>query len=422
MKKAPKSLRLQIGLFGRTNVGKSSFLNMVCGQDFAITSEVPGTTTDVVEKSMELLPVGPVVFLDTAGVDDKSVLSELRVNKTRKIFDRADISVLIVEPDAWGEYEDIVVKESNKRNIPLIIVVNKIDSKQPQKEFINKLKSTDARVLLCSSVSVDKKEKDSYINTLKKHIIACCPDDFINPPPIMGDLIPEGGLALLVIPIDFEAPKGRIILPQVQAIRDLLDNDQAALIIKENQIVDTLKKLVKPPDIVACDSQAIAKVSADIPSHIPVTTFSILFSRYKADLAEAAAAVTAVKNLKDNDKILIAEACSHHPIEGDIGRIKIPNWFKQYTNKDLKIDVCSGRDWPDDIKDYKLIVHCGACMITRREMLCRVQKAKENNIPMTNYGVVISALHKVLERTLLPFPEALKAFKQAGMLKEEAAQ
>lgn len=416
MRKTPKSLRLQIGIFGRVNVGKSSFLNMVCGQDFAITSKVPGTTTDVVEKTMELLPVGPVVFLDTAGINDTSELSELRVKKTNKIFDRADTAVLIVEPDIFNDYEQAVIREARVRNIPVVIVVNKTDQKQPGIEFIKKIKNITKKFLLCSSI--DKDNRNSYINAFKKHMIDCCPDDFINPLPIIGDLMPEEGLAVLVVPIDFEAPRGRIILPQVQAIRDILDNNQGALIVKEHQYPKFLKKLKKRPDIVVCDSQAILQVYKDTPKEVALTTFSTLFSRRKGDLAEAVKAANTISALKNKDKILIAEACSHHPIEGDIGRVKIPNWLRQYTKKDLQIDTCAGRDWPDNIEKYKVIIHCGGCMITRREMLSRMQKAKNKGVPITNYGVVISLLRGVLEKTLSPFPQALKILKETGETNE----
>ncbi len=410
MRKTPKSLRLQLGLFGRTNIGKSSFLNMVAGQDVAITSCVPGTTTDVVEKSMELLPIGPVVFLDTAGTDDISELSRLRIEKSRKIFNRADIILLLVEPNMWSQYEDTIVQEAKGRNTPLIVIINKIDQTPPKDKYIKRIKAITDKFLLCCSIDVDN--RDHYVSALKKYIIECCPGDFLNPPPLIGDLMPKNGLAVLIVPIDSEAPKGRIILPQVQTIRDALDNNQAVLIVKETEYTTVLKKLSVPPDIVVCDSQVVLQMIKDTPDDIKCTTFSILFARYKGDLIEQAKAAALIKTLKPHDRVLIAEACSHHPIEDDIGRVKIPRWLKKYVKGELTIDICAGRDYPEDLKDYKLIIHCGGCMITRREMLFRIQRAKAKGIPLTNYGIAISVLQGVLERVLLPFPAALDAFQK----------
>ena len=410
MRKTPKSLRLQLGLFGRTNIGKSSFLNIVAGQDVAITSRVPGTTTDVVEKSMELLPIGPVVFLDTAGVDDISELSRLRIKKSRKILDRADIILLLAEPNKWSQYEDTIVQEAKQRNTPLIIIINKIDQAPPEDKYIRRIETITNKFLLCCSIDIDN--RDHYVNALKKHIIECCPSDFLNPPPLIGDLVPKSGLAVLIVPIDLEAPKGRIILPQVQTIRDALDNNQAALIVKETEYKAVLKKLSVPPDIVVCDSQVVSQMVNDTPDFIPCTTFSILFSRYKGDLIEEIKAATIIDTLQPQDKILIAEACSHHPIEDDIGRVKIPRWLKEHVGGEVRIDTCAGRDYPEDLEDYKLIIHCGGCMITRREMLFRIQRAKEKGTSLTNYGIAISVLQGVIERVLSPFPAALDAFRR----------
>lgn len=408
MEKTPKSLRLQLGLFGRTNVGKSSFLNMVVGQDVAITSNLPGTTTDVVEKTMELLPVGPVVFLDTAGIDDISELSHLRIKKAKKIFDRVDIILLLVEPNIWSEHEDSIVRETQRRNIPLIVIMNKIDQAYPDEKFIKKIGSMTDRFLFCSSIDIDN--RDSYINILKKHIIECCPNDFLSLPPLIGDLMPKEGVAVLIVPVDLEAPKGRIILPQVQTIRDALDNNQAVLVVKENLYPKILEKLTTPPDLVVCDSQVVAQMVANTPDSIPCTTFSILFSRYKGGLTEAVQAKAGIRDLKPYDKVLIAEACSHHPIKDDIGRVKIPRWLKERVGQNLQVEVTAGRDYPEDLKEYKLIIHCGGCMITRREMLSRMLKAKEQGVAFTNYGVAIAMLLGVLERVLSPFPLNLVRF------------
>jgi len=417
MLKTPKSLRLQIGLFGRTNIGKSSFLNMVSGQDVAIVSEKPGTTTDVVEKSMELLPVGPVVFLDTAGIDDVSELSDLRIGKTKKIFDRADIILLLIESNEWGRYEENILAEAKTRSTPVIVVVNKIDLKYPSESFSNKIKGLTDKFLLCSSV--DKDKRDKYVNDLKKHIIECCPDDFLNPPALIGDLLPKGGLAVLIVPIDLEAPKGRIILPQVQTIRDALDNNQVALVVKESEYPGVLDKLKSLPDIVVCDSQVVSHMVNNTPDSVDCTTFSILFSRYKGDLLVAATEAAAIKSLKAKDKVLIAEACSHHPIQDDIGRVKIPYWLREYVGAELDIDSCAGRDFPQDLEKYKLIIHCGGCMITRREMLFRLQKARAQGVAITNYGVTISMLAGVLERVLSPFPNVFDAFRNQPIKQEK---
>jgi [FeFe] hydrogenase H-cluster maturation GTPase HydF len=411
MRKTPKSLRLQIGIFGRTNVGKSSFLNLVAGQDVAITSPIAGTTTDVVEKTMELLPVGPVVFLDTAGIDDTSELSGARLKKSRKIFDRADVIILVTEPDVWAGYEEEIVKEAGQRNVPVIVAVNKIDLRLPGEKFLSVLKERTPRIVQCSSI--DMRGRDACVNPLKKYLLEVCPDGFLNPPPLIGDLVPRAGLAVLIVPIDLEAPKGRIILPQVQAIRDALDNNAGVLVVKEREYAQILKKLRVPPDIVVCDSQVVHKMTADTPTEVRCTTFSILFSRYKGDLLEAVRSVKAVDGLRSGDRILIAEGCSHHAIEDDIGRVKIPRWLKEYTGVDVKIDVCAGRDYPDDLRAYKLIVHCGACMLTRREMLFRIQRAKEAGAPLTNYGVCVSYIQGVLGRTLSPFPAALELFQSS---------
>jgi [FeFe] hydrogenase H-cluster maturation GTPase HydF len=410
MNKTPRGNRLHIALFGRTNVGKSSFLNMVIGQDIAITSPVAGTTTDIVEKAMELLPIGPVVFLDTAGLDDMSMLAELRLKKTYRVFDRTDIALLILEPDVWTEYEEEIIKEAQKRKIPLIGIINKIDLKRPTQTSLNHVRNRIERVILVSAL--DEAQRDDYINTLKAHLLEVCPADFLQPPPLIGDLLPPGGLAVLVVPIDLEAPKGRLILPQVQTIRDALDNDAAVLVVKERELAHILNILKTPPNVVVCDSQVVLKMCADTPKEIPATTFSILFSRYKGDLVEQAKGAAHIEALKPGDKVLIAEACTHHPIEDDIGRVKIPRWLRQYVGGDLQIDVYAGKDYPENLKEYKLVIHCGACVLNRREMLTRIQKAKEAGVAITNYGICISFLQGVLKRTLSPFPAALLAFER----------
>jgi [FeFe] hydrogenase H-cluster maturation GTPase HydF len=411
MNKTPKSLRLHIGIFGRTNVGKSSFLNMVAGQDIAITSPVPGTTTDVVEKIMELLPVGPVVFLDTAGIDDISVLAEKRIERTKKIFDRVDIIILIVEPDLWGEYEEKIIDEANKRNTPFVIAVNKADIKYPSEEFLKMIKDKTQRIIVCSSI--DLLSRDKYVDQLKKYFLEIPVESIFKEQAIIGDLIPKGGFAVLIIPIDKEAPKGRIILPQVQTIRDILDFDSSCVVVKETEYKKTLQSFKSMPDIVVCDSQVVDKMVNETPKEIKCTTFSMLFARHRGDLIESVKGVKTLDKLKQSDRILIAEACSHHAIEDDIGRIKIPKWIRDYMGFDIKIDVCSGRDYPDNLGEYKLIVHCGGCMITRREMFFRMHRAIQAGVPMTNYGVCISYIRGVLKRVLSPFPDVLKVLENS---------
>jgi len=408
MDATPKGNRLHIALLGRTNVGKSSILNMITGQDIAITSPVAGTTTDVVEKAMELLPLGPVLFLDTAGLDDVSKLSSLRLKKTDKIFDRADVAILVTEPDFWGTYEEEVLAEMNRRKTPVIVAINKIDLHRPSGQFLRDVQAKTLHIIPVSTI--DAQKRDSFLDILKRQLLEIVPNDFVQPPPLVGDLMPPGGLAVLVVPIDLQAPKGRLILPQVQTIRDALDNDAAVVIVKDRELPATLSLLKRTPDVVVCDSQAVLKVSADVSPEIPLTTFSILFARQKGDLVTAAEGAAHIEALQSGDRVLIAEACSHHPLQDDIGRVKIPRWLKQYVGGDIQTDVSAGRNYPDNLQDYKLIIHCGACMLTRREMLSRMQQAREAGVPITNYGLAISFTQGIVRRTLSPFPSALLAF------------
>ena len=409
MDNTPKGNRLHIALLGRTNVGKSSLLNLMLGQDIAITSPVAGTTTDIVEKAMELLPLGPVLFLDTAGLDDVSELSGARLKKTAKVFDRTDVIILVTEADIWTDFEEAVLTEAKKSKIPLLIVINKIDLRSPSPDHLKFLQSKSGWILTVSCI--DETKRQNYLAALKHQLLEVAPADFIGTPSLIGDLLPPGGLAVLVVPIDLEAPKGRLILPQVQTIRDALDNDAMTLVVKERELATALACLKTPPSIVVTDSQAILKVTADVPQEIPVTTFSILFARQKSDLNTMARGAAAIDTLQPGDRILIAEACSHHALEDDIGRVKIPRWLRQYVGGDLQIDTVCGRDYPENLKDYKLILHCGGCMINRREMLTRLRKAQEDGVPVTNYGVAISFLQGVIKRSLAPFPSALLAFE-----------
>lgn len=409
MQTTPKSLRIHIGIFGRTNVGKSSFLNMVAGQDVAITSSIPGTTTDVVEKSMELLPLGPVVFLDTAGVDDTSELGSLRIKKTSAAMDRSEVVVIVTEPAVWGAFETQIADDAKTKNIPVVAVVNKIDTCDVTVSWLEAVKKSVNRVVQCSSVNLENRDK--YISRFKAELMSALPEERLSEPALIGDLIPPGGLAVLIVPIDLQAPKGRLILPQVQTIRDALDCDAMSLVVKEREYSHVYSLLSKKPDLVICDSQIVMKMVADTPQDVPCTTFSILFSRYKGDLIEEVKGAAMIDNLKSGDKILIAEACSHHAAEDDIGRVKIPRWLRQYSGIDLKVDIASGRDYPENLSEYKLVIHCGACMLTRKEKLVRIQKAREAGVAVTNYGIAISLLQGVLKRVLTPFPAALTVLK-----------
>jgi [FeFe] hydrogenase H-cluster maturation GTPase HydF len=405
MQKTPKSLRLHIALFGRTNVGKSSFLNLVAGQDVAIVSSQPGTTTDVVEKPMELLPIGPVVFLDTAGIDDTTALGEKRIGRTEKVFDRADVVLLLHEGNRVTEFERSVEAKAEEKNIPVIKVSNKAD--------LFNVHGADSDVLGALAVnSTDLSSRDQVLATLKAELLRVCPDEFISPPPLMGDLVKPGGLAVLVVPIDLQAPKGRLILPQVSTIRDALDNDAATLVCKEREYAHMLSVLGQRPDVAICDSQMVLKMVADTPPDIPCTTFSILFARLKGDLRKFAMGAAAIDKLEPGDKVLIAESCSHHALEDDIGRVKIPRWLRQYVGVDVEIDVYSGRDFPDNLSDYKLAVQCGGCMQNRREVLSRIEKCESAGVPITNYGLCISQTQGVLKRVLSPFPAALDAYEK----------
>lgn len=408
---APKASRLHIGIAGRVNVGKSSFLNMLAGQDVAITSAVPGTTTDVVEKTMELLPLGPVTLIDTAGIDDDSALGSQRIEMTKKALRRADILTIVVTADAWSTYEDDLINAARAANVPVLIVINKTDLKEPSADFLSLI---DVKRLAwiqgCSTGDVAARE--SFRSAFKDAVRGLLPKMFTAPPTLLGDLLPAGGLAVMVVPIDLGAPAGRLIVPQVQSLRDLLDNDAAALVVKDREYAATVQRLATPPDLVVCDSQVVARVVADTPPTVKLTTFSILFARFKGELNALARGAGVLNHLKPGDRILIAEGCSHHPLEDDIGRVKIPRWLRQYAGCDLVIDTCAGHDFPNNLKDYRLVIHCGGCVMTRQEMLARMNEAEDSAVQMTNYGLAISVLQGVLERALSPFPDALASFRR----------
>ena len=404
----PKGLRLHIGIFGRTNVGKSSLINKITGQKVSIVSDIAGTTTDLVEKAMEILPIGPVLFLDTAGLGDFSTLGKEREKVTLKALDRCDVAFLILEPNKFTDYEKNLITLFEKKKIPYAFIINKVDLEKPKKEFLEKLEKYKVPIL---HLSAEKDSQEKILNEIKHVLIKITPEEFLKTPPLIGDLIRPGGIVVLVVPIDLQAPKGRLILPQVQTIRDALDNDAICVIVKERELPYLLNKLNYDVDLVVCDSQVVLKVNSDVPSHIPLTTFSILMSRIKGDIVEFAKGLSKIKHLKEKDKILIAESCTHHAIEDDIGRVKIPRWLKQYTGLyNLEFNVYAGKNYPENLKEYSLVIHCGGCTLNRREMLSRIEKAKEANVPITNYGMVISLTQGVIERVLKPFPLALKAF------------
>jgi [FeFe] hydrogenase H-cluster maturation GTPase HydF len=417
MLSTPKGFRLHIGLFGRRNVGKSSILNALTRQDVSIVSEVAGTTTDPVEKPMELLPLGPVLFIDTAGTDDVGALGEMRVARTKQIFDRCDLGVIIVGNDnggglesprsnSFGPFEEEILKELQGRQVPLIIVLNKVDLGAPDQALLDRLKRENIPVVQTVAV------QGQGLPELREALIKHAPEDFINMPSIMGDLLPAGELAVLVVPIDLEAPKGRLILPQVNAIRDVLDVDAYCMVVKERELRDALERLKRPPTIVVTDSQGFLKVAADTPPEVPMTSFSILFARYRGDLFEFVRGALAIDKLKPGDRVLIAEACSHHPIGEDIGTVKIPRWLTQYVGGKLEFENVQGHDFPDDVSPYRLIVHCGSCMWNRREMLSRLLRCRQQGVPITNYGVTIAYSLGIFERALGPFPAALEEYRR----------
>ena len=403
--RAAKSFRLHIGIFGKRNTGKSSILNALTKQDVSIVSNIAGTTTDPVEKPMELLPLGPVLFIDTAGIDDVGALGEKRISKTMAVFDRTDLGIVVTNFNDWGEYEFQLMNELKDRGIPFVIVFNKTDLFKENLEITTKLKKEEIKFTSTSAIN------GSGILDLRQLLLNSAPADYINRPSILADLVGPGEAAVLVVPIDKEAPKGRLILPQVQSIRDLLDNDAFSVVVKERELREALSRFNKAPKLVVTDSQAFLKVAADTPAEIPLTSFSILFARYQGDLTEMVKGAMAIDKLKTGDKVLIAEACSHHPIGEDIGTVKIPRWLTQYVGGKLNIQSTRGHDFPPNLSDYKLIIHCGACMWNRREMLSRIMRANKAGVPITNYGLTIAYSLGIFERALQPFPAALEVYK-----------
>lgn len=399
MLNTPKALRLQIALVGRTNAGKSSLLNLIIGQSVAITSPLAGTTTDVVEKAQELPPFGPVLWLDTAGYNDKTLLSAERRRATEKILARADIALLICQGDRFEQPEEQITAQLNERKIPYLKIYNQADKYT--------IKSTDGIAVNATDITA----RETFLQTLKSQLLKICPDDFFNQQSLLGDLLSSEQTAIMIIPLDYEAPKGRLILPQVMAIRDCLDNQQNIMVVKENNYASALQNLKTPPALIVCDSQVVDKMVEQTPPEIPCTTFSILMARYKGDLAKMVEGAAIIRHLEDGDKVLIAESCTHHATDDDIGRVKIPNLITKKTGKKIRFDFAGGCDFTTDLSAYKLVIQCGGCTINRRQMLFRIQQCEKAGVAITNYGVCISELKGVLERVLSPFPALAQTYK-----------
>lgn len=411
MQDTPRGSRLHIALFGRRNTGKSSLINALTGQELAIVSPVAGTTTDPVYKSMEILPIGPVVLIDTAGLDDDGELGRQRVNKSLAVLDKTDLVLLVITAEQGiGKTEEDLLEAARQKQLPVIGVINKID-------------------LLRESAAIDFPAVDipwikvsaltgRGIAELKQAMVKAAPQSW-TAPTIAGDLVPAGELALLVVPIDQAAPKGRLILPQVQTIRDLIDHNCLVMVVKEEELKGAFTRCQKPPALVITDSQVFRKVDALTPPGIPMTSFSILFARYKGDLAALVSGALAVKGLQPGDKVLIAEACTHHRVEDDIGTVKIPRWLNRHVGGGLDFDWSSGGTLPDNLGQYRLIVHCGACMINRRQMLSRIMAAQAAGVPVVNYGVLIAFVLGILKRALAPFPDVLALLEDKGGVWDE---
>lgn len=401
MNQTPMSERVHIGFFGKRNAGKSSVMNAVTGQDLAVVSEVKGTTTDPVYKSMELLPLGPVVMMDTPGIDDEGELGGLRVRKSYQVLNKTDAAVLVIDGQAGASGEDAaLLRRIRKKNIPYTVVLNKQDlaAEDMLKQAAGILDIPEEQILAVSAAD------GTGITELKKRIAAIAKQEE-SKLRIVGDMISPSDFIVLVVPIDSAAPKGRLILPQQQTIRDILEADAVSIVIKENRVKETIESLGKKPRLVITDSQAFEKVAADTPEDILLTSFSILFARYKGNLETAVAGVTALDKLQDGDKILISEGCTHHRQCDDIGTVKLPRWIREYTGKDIRFETSSGTQFPDELGEYKLIVHCGGCMLNEREMKYRLSCAADQGVPMTNYGILIAYVKGILKRSVELFPE-----------------
>lgn len=401
LNQTPMSERTHIGFFGKRNAGKSSVMNAVTGQELAVVSDVKGTTTDPVYKSMELLPLGPVVMMDTPGIDDEGELGSMRVRKSYQVLNKTDAAVLVIDGTVGASAEDETLLERiRKKNIPFIVVINKKELADTATEEVVKRRLTldDGQLALVSAATGEG------IHELKERIASIArveePEKYL-----VRDLLEPSDVAVLVVPIDSAAPKGRLILPQQQTIRDILEADAVSVVVKENGVKNALGQLNKKPKMVITDSQVFAQVAADTPEDIQLTSFSILMARYKGNLEQAVRGVTALDGLEDGDMVLISEGCTHHRQCDDIGTVKIPRWIREYTGKDVQIVTSSGTEFPDDLKKYKLIIHCGGCMLNEREMKYRLSCAADQGVPMTNYGIMIAYVKGILKRSVQIFPD-----------------
>ena len=398
----PSSERVHISIFGKRNAGKSSLINAITGQNLAIVSEAKGTTTDPVYKAMELLPLGPVMIIDTPGIDDEGVLGSLRIQKAYQVLNKTDIALVIIDAAVGPSAEDLrLIERINTKKIPLLIVINKCETINEDKKTAYQALLSNGKLLFVSA------EQKLNIFELKEAIAQTVPADE-NKAQIVADLLSPSDFVVLVVPIDSAAPKGRLILPQQQTIRDILEADAAAIVVKENELTNTLQNLGKRPKLVITDSQVFKKVAAETPADILLTSFSILFARYKGNLQTAVQGVTALDSLEDGDKILIGEGCTHHRQCDDIGTVKLPRWIKEYTGKNPEFIFTSGTEFPLNLSPYKMIIHCGACMLNEREMQYRIKCAADQNIPFTNYGITIAYINGILKRTVEPFPQIYK--------------
>jgi len=404
MNQTPASERVHISFFGKRNAGKSSVINAVTGQDLAIVSSVMGTTTDPVYKTMELLPLGPVMVIDTPGIDDKGELGALRVRKSYQVLNKTDIAILVIDSTAGkGEEELELIHRFHKKGIPYLIVYNKIDLLSTEKIKDLAMSVRAGEVLVSASDGMN-------IQELKEKIASLKPED-THKYPLIQDLIEPLDLVILVVPIDKAAPKGRLILPQQQTIRDILERGALSLVVRDTELKNTLDHFLAQgvcPKLVVTDSQAFARVSKAVPENITLTSFSILFSRYKGELEIQLKGIAALSSIEDGDRILIAEGCTHHRQCGDIGTCKMPEWIRNYTGKKPVFEFTSGTEFPDDVSSYKMVVHCGGCMLNEREMKYRIACCQDQGVPITNYGILIAQVTGILKRSLGPFPEMQK--------------
>jgi len=388
-----------IGIFGRRNNGKSSLINCLARQEVAIVSAEPGTTTDPVKKSMEITGIGPVVFIDTAGTDDSGELGEKRVARTREIFRHIDLGILVLAGNLFDQAEENVIQQLDKWEVPYLVVHNKSDLEPITAEFLKSVKeATKQEVFEFSSIEPNKREE--LIGLIRKSI----PETAYLSKSLVGDIISQGDLVLLITPIDEEAPEGRLILPQVQAIRDILDNDAVAIVVKEREVDSLLKRLSPKPSLAITDSQVFKKADASIPDEIPLTSFSTVLARYKGDFENYLLGTPHLSKLNNADKVLILESCTHHVSCDDIGRVKIPRWLSNFTGKQLEYEVVAGLNKiPGEMADYSMVIQCGGCMITRKQLINRLKPAVEAGIPVTNYGMAIAYMHGIYERAIAPF-------------------